>query len=672
MKLTKIFSVILAIIMLLSTCIIANAAETKEVKTGVVTNATQPTLYAHGVSGNSEESEAWQKMQWNEIKGCNYFYLPSGAGNEAVEIYNNSTSDITIDSTKIPANTAVLFNYSTDKTYQVNINGKTSTLKFMKSTAEAAVYLNNLNADGNGKGLWQYLTEDKSNSATATGAIVGQDGSVDNTTVKKIKGRGNTTWYADKKPFNITYNEKVSIGGMESGKKYSFLANFQDASLSRNRFLYDLSDAVGMPYASDSRYVDFYVDGEYKGSYQAAQKVDTGSGNLLGKIDEEQSYLNEDGTLADNFAFVCEIDASASNEDYFFDSETGNKITLKVPELSSADAYYNEILDIAREKFDAMFFAVEENASNLNDLIDIESLAKLYLINELGKNWDSGVSSTFFVYKQNQDGNWKFYASPVWDYDNSLGNATGVQEDLRRMKVRDYTKPTGWWCEYKGKASYGDNILSYAATNPQVMDTSKKVWTQNFVPALEKFAGTGVDEGELYSSDVYYNYISDSADMNYTLGWALYTGGWICDHSSLNICTYNYETNTFTQSETATKYDTSTFKGEYDYAVDWMMSRAAWLSSELYDPSYVIHPTEEILVGDVDFDGDINVKDATLIQLYIANLSTFSNNTALDAADVDNSLDVDVKDATYIQLYCANMEAEGSIVGTTKQVLNNQ
>lgn len=44
---------------------------------------------------------------------------------------------------------------------------------------------------------------------------------------------------------------------MDKCKKFSMLANYQDDSLSRNRFLYDLSDAVDMPYASDSRYVDF-------------------------------------------------------------------------------------------------------------------------------------------------------------------------------------------------------------------------------------------------------------------------------------------------------------------------------------------------------------------------------------------------------------------------------
>lgn len=60
---------------------------------------------------------------------------------------------------------------------------------------------------------------------------------------------------------------------MSKGKKFSLLANYQDDSLTRNRFLYDLADAVGTPYASDSRYVDFYSDGYYWGSYQMTERL---------------------------------------------------------------------------------------------------------------------------------------------------------------------------------------------------------------------------------------------------------------------------------------------------------------------------------------------------------------------------------------------------------------
>ena len=44
-------------------------------------------------------------------------------------------------------------------------------------------------ADGNGTNLMTYLNKDKSRSAAATGAIVEPDGSVDNTSIKRLKAR---------------------------------------------------------------------------------------------------------------------------------------------------------------------------------------------------------------------------------------------------------------------------------------------------------------------------------------------------------------------------------------------------------------------------------------------------------------------------------------------------
>lgn len=651
MKAKKILSAVLAAAMLCSAAITVNGAENSQDVSSSVTSAAETGLYAHGVLGNSAETEAWQCWQWNDSKNCFYFYLPSGADDQKVELYNNSANQAEFDGTVIEPYSSATVSYSTTVSSTAKLNGSTNKVKFMKSTAEAAIYLNNLNADGNGTGLWEYLSNDKENSASATSAIIGSDSTVDNTAVKKIKGRGNTTWYKDKKPFNVTFDARVSIAGMESGKKYSLLANYQDSSLSRNRFLYDLSDSVDMPYASDSRYVDFYVDGKYKGSYQATQKIDTGKGSLLSDIDEA-GYMNPDGTFAENFAFVCEVDASAGDADYYFNSDSGNKITLKTPELDYGAEYYDRVLAYAKSKFDPMFDAIKNKVSNLNDYVDVESLAKIYLINELGKNWDSGVSSLYFTYKQDADGNWKFFASPVWDYDNSLGNATGVEYELSNMGVSDYEEPTGWWCKYKGGnkgAKTSSNIMFNTARNTTVMELVPRIWFEEFVPALNAFANNTSTDENFYSRDKYYSLISGSAEMNYTLGWQLYTSSWICDHSSLNICRYDYSTKTYSQDSSATHYDTNTFKGEFDYAADWMMSRAAWLSSQFassYTPSYTL--------GDVNLDGTVNINDVSVLQSYLAKLTSLSD-TAMLAADVDQNGEISILDATAIQTALAKL-----------------
>ena len=66
----------------------------------------------------------------------------------------------------------------------------------------------------------------------------------------------------------------------------------------------------------------------------------------------------------------------------------------------------------------------------------------------------------------------------------------------------------------------------------------------------------------------------------------------------------------------------------YNYAADWMTSRAAWISSKWFSEY-----TPSAKIGDVDGDGEVTVMDATLVQKYIASLETLTD-SQLNVADV--------------------------------------
>ena len=622
--------------------------------------ASVPALYVHAVSG-SEDTQAWQAWQSvhdedfiEESPNEKYFFLPTSAGEQSVDVYNGYDEAVTLNGVSVPAQATASVPYSTEGSYSVTVGEDTYTLRFMRSHAEAAIYVNNPAADENGTDLMTYLNSNKSLSAKATGAIVTPDGKVDNTAIKKIKGRGNTSWDKPKKGYNITYDKKVSIAGMEKNKKYSILPNYQDDSLSRNRILYDLSDAIGLPYASDSRVVDFYVNGYYWGSYQMAEKVEPGS--LVPEVDDT-GYLNDDGTIKEDFAFIAEVDASAGDDDYYV-TANNMKITIKAPEIDPGEPGYDEVKAYVKSKFSAFYAATAPNGS-LDDYADVDSVAKLYMINELGKNWDSGVSSTFFTYRQDENGDYKFYGSPVWDYDNSLGNATGVRSELRNIGVTDYEAYTGWWCQHKGKANASarrsNNIIARISQNATVKAALPRIWFEDFVPALKHFSGerysTRIDK-ELYSREELYNLIKDSAEMNYGSGWLLNTGSWIADHSTLYKATYDPETQTMVADTAATRY-AQTFDDMYDYACDWMLSRAAWLSQQ-FAPDYT---PPEALLGDVDCDNEVNVVDATIVQRYNAQIVvSVDDETILCRGDVDGDEEAGIIDVTLIQRYDAGIE----------------
>ncbi|MDP4120027.1 MAG: alpha-amylase family glycosyl hydrolase [Bacillota bacterium] len=60
------------------------------------------------------------------------------------------------------------------------------------------------------------------------------------------------------------------------------------------------------------------------------------------------------------------------------------------------------------------------------------------------------------------------------------------------------------------------------------------------------------------------------------------------------------------------------------------------------------------LLGDVNLDGAVTVKDVTLLQQQLAHLVTLPK-IALDVSDIDSSSDVSLKDVTLIQKYLAKM-----------------
>lgn len=677
----KIISLILCLLLIVSTGMISFEVFAAQADESFIKDNM---LYVHAVNDETEtqswhhwqhadayidyDEEDMEELGLVEGEGLSeekYFFMSSSTPEDKVVMLNTYAEDVTVNSTVIPAGGTAEVPYIEGDEVTVEAGGESHKVIFMRSTAEASIYINNPDADGEGTDLFSHLSADKENDAKATGAIVDNEGNVDNTPIKKIKGRGNTTWLKTKKPFNVTYDSAVSIDGMQKTKKLSLLANYQDSALIRNRFLQDLSDAVNMPYASDSRFVDLYMNGVYLGSYQLTQKVDIGKNNLVPEIDDD-THLNEDGTLKEEFPFICEVDASAQRgKDYFIQTSVARcKLTLKGPELDEDDPYYDTVLQIAKEKFDTMFTAVRTNSANMGELVDIDSLTKIYLINELGKNWDVGVSSLYFVYKQAEDGTWKFFASPVWDYDNSLGNATGVKSNLQSMKVTDYEEPTGWWVMYKPGAGSGKaakyNILSWAARNATIMDHAAKVWFEDFVPAMETFNSQNVDFGELYSKDVYFEYLEGSAAMNYQMGWLMTTGDWICDHSTLRTGTFNSNTGKFTLAEKDTTYDITKFEDQYQYTMDWLNTRCAWLSAQFYEnytPTTPEVTPENALLGDADLNLSVNIKDATLIQKHTALLVTLEG-IALKCADARKDAQVNVNDATVIQKFVAGLAVD--------------
>lgn len=72
-------------------------------------------------------------------------------------------------------------------------------------------------------------------------------------------------------------SDKVNLLGLDKdkgAKSRVLLANHLDASLARNKLIYDLGQRLGMTYSPPAAYVDLVINGKYLGNYLLTDKVE--------------------------------------------------------------------------------------------------------------------------------------------------------------------------------------------------------------------------------------------------------------------------------------------------------------------------------------------------------------------------------------------------------------
>ncbi len=249
-------------------------------------------------------------------------------------------------------------------------------------------------SDGNGNDLTKEMGK-----VDANVVIVDTDGSLlegDGT----IKVRGNTTAIGPKKPYNIKFSSKQNVLGMGKAKKWCLLANLFDPTLLRNSTALEIAREMGVPYTSEWRIVEVWLDGKFKGCYLLTEAVEIGENRV--DID------------SDNGEFILEYEKQRYEEDAtYITNANGLRFVIKDPEEPSAEQYavVKDVLTRITNIVDA------GNYEAVKEVLDVDSFAKFFVLNEYMNTYDFNFSSVNFFYK-----NGKMYAGPAWDYDLSSGN----------------------------------------------------------------------------------------------------------------------------------------------------------------------------------------------------------------------------------------------------------
>ena len=404
--------------------------------------------------------------------GKTYLFLPSSADlTNLVLSFDADSIKLTADKGTVTIASGEAFDLTaicTPKNGEYTVTlADGSTLIIMKSANVRALFY--VSDDPVSKGR-PWVDTSKSNEAEGKMSLIGLNGTVEYTDeVTEMKGRGNATFdNFEKKPYQIKIKNKADlIGGNknEANKKWVLLANAADNTFLHNFFSFALAQELNMPYTSKCEAIDFYYDGEYRGHYLLSEKVEVdktrvdiddldgliedanegtdayenpvvvtkttaSKGETNASVGSAGSYKYVKGLLepelqegTDHHAYLLEIEFTFRypNEQSGFVTKKGQPVVTKNPEYLTKDT--GAFISTFWQEFEDAVYSTNGYNSKTGkyyyEYCDLESLVNLYLINELGKNYDSFRSSAFFYLPADSD---IMYAGPVWDYDICYGN----------------------------------------------------------------------------------------------------------------------------------------------------------------------------------------------------------------------------------------------------------
>jgi hypothetical protein len=280
-----------------------------------------------------------------------------------------------------------------------------------------------------------------------------------------IRGRGNSSWHAPKRQYNLRLRERDSEGrrerellGMAASARWVLQANWEDKTLMRNHLGQWMAAEIGMDYSCDVRFVDIWFNGEYRGAYYLMERVDV-EPYRINITTFEEAYAQNPNFRPHEVGYLLEFDQRA-----WVDPENPPSHRAHIPlvDISGAvgaswvyyDPYLEDVIfwthadkwaiisepgyDVLEDRPDCILYIVNRvrgaaealgtpgynvyaNPARIRNLLDLESFVQWYIVMELMNNTDSSMHSSVNIYLP-AGGSSKLTLGPVWDFDRSSGN----------------------------------------------------------------------------------------------------------------------------------------------------------------------------------------------------------------------------------------------------------
>lgn len=330
----------------------------------------------------------------------------------------------------------------------------------------------------NGPGAINYLTDPYTNYDAAI----------------SIEIRGSTSQQYPKKGYGfetqdaLGNNNPVSLLGMPMENDWILNGPYPDKTLIRNVLTFDLARKMGH-YASDTRYCELVINGDYRGVYVMMERI---------KIDGDR--VNIDKIHIPNLwgdtltgGYIVKVDKLTGEVGYSWESAYNNEVVFQFhdPEFDELNTLQASYMENYINEFEDAIWGPNFADPNLGHpyYIDQQSFHDFFILQELGRTVD-GYRSSSFLHKDRNTLSWnaKIVAGPMWDFNLSFGNADYCNANTT----------SGWQYEF-------DNICNFSTSIP--FWWGKLLEDPNYANAL-RCRWEELRDGPLHTDSI--NYFIDS------------------------------------------------------------------------------------------------------------------------------------------------------------------
>lgn len=277
------------------------------------------------------------------------------------------------------------------------------------------------------------------------------DGEVVDSVGARFKGFTSYTFYSNKKPIKLDFNEYVGGQRLDGLRKLNLNNATGDPGMHRDVIAYEMMRKMGVS-APRTAFAKLYINDEYWGLYQLIEQVD--------KEFLEDNYAYSKGNLFKNKGW--------NKFEYFGSSESNYSPPYQIKTNKDENDWegFINLMDVLNNTTD------EEFITEIQQVFNVHQYLKVLAVDVATNNWDSYLEHgrNWYVYEDTESNlfNWI-----PWDYNFSLGGGftdiggggcdiwpdfVGVKDGTTTVSFKDKSwiqgeEPTYFW-------DFGDNKTS--------------------------------------------------------------------------------------------------------------------------------------------------------------------------------------------------------------------